>query len=115
MVRHSGGFGYVAGGWHGEGDSGCGGGAEGWTAAGGGVCRLVGVLGEEGERGLDGRGVGLRVVLLVAGESVADVVRRVGELLVALPCVLGRDQYLVPHVFILYAEGERDLLLTVVS
>lgn len=65
-----------------------GGGGAGAAAGGRGGLRLVGLLRQEGERRVDGRGVGLRVVLLVAGQSVAHVVCRVWELLVKAAGVL---------------------------
>lgn len=58
------------------------------AAAGGRGGRLrgvVGVLGQKRERRLDGGGVGIWVVLLVAGKPVANVVRCVWELFIKPP------------------------------
>ena len=52
----------------------------------------VRVLGEEGERGVDRRGVRLWVVLLVAGQSVAHIVGCVWELFIELSGTLRRGQ-----------------------
>lgn len=63
----------------------------GGAAAGGrGGVRVVGLLRQKGQRRVDGRRVGLRVVLLVARQPVAHVVGRVWQLLVEPPGVLQR-------------------------
>lgn len=69
-----------------EGVSGRGG--AGAAAGGGGGMRVVGLLRQEGQRRVDGRRVGFRVVLLVARQSVAHVVGRVWQLLVEAARVL---------------------------
>lgn len=53
---------------------------------------LVGLLRQEGQGRVDGRGVGLWVVLLVTGQSVAHIVGRVWKLLIKPSCMLPPDE-----------------------
>lgn len=63
-------------------------GGAGAAAGGRGGVGVVGLLRQEGQRRVDGRRVGFRVVLLVARQSVTHVVGRVWQFLVEPPWVL---------------------------
>lgn len=64
-------------------------GGGGCAAAGGcGWLGVVRVLGQKGEGRVDGGGVGLRVVVLITGQSVAHIIRRVRKLFIKPPRML---------------------------